>query len=162
MIRTAFFLTIISVLLTGCFSSATKKESKDVSFSNLNSTPMEEVENRFKNFSEEDFIVEDSGFTNSERTIASTELPNEKVVSNYYTVKENDTLMLIAWKIYGDYSKWKDLREHNIEKFKKDNSVSKGDQLYYLPPEFHFKRLTEGSPYLIRRGDTLGKISYSA
>lgn len=30
-----------------------------------------------------------------------------------YHVQKGDTLMIVAFKIYGDYRKWKDLREWN-------------------------------------------------
>jgi nucleoid-associated protein YgaU len=71
-----------------------------------------------------------------------------------YHVQKGDTLMMVAFKIYGDYRKWKELSEWN--KVKKINS---GMVLRYFVPEQRFGWQPSGLPYLVKTGDTLGIIS---
>lgn len=52
------------------------------------------------------------------REVASVEITdkNVDVLTEYYLeyeVQKNDTLMLVAFKIYGDYRKWKDIKDWN-------------------------------------------------
>ncbi len=72
-----------------------------------------------------------------------------------YTVKENDTLMLIAFNLYGDYSKWRSLAQLN------NNStiISVGQELQYYVPAEQFNWTPTGTPYLIVQGDNLSYIS---
>ncbi len=76
-----------------------------------------------------------------------------------YTVKKNETLMLIAFKIYGDYAKWKKLANQNTSKLKGTMTVREGMVLDYVSPAQEFTWNPQGLPYLIRTGDTLGLIS---
>lgn len=76
-----------------------------------------------------------------------------------YEVQKNETLMLIAFKIYGDYGKWKELATYNAEMLKGQTSVRPGTKLKYLAPAEEFVWNPQGLPYLIRTGDTLGRIS---
>jgi len=153
------------LLFTGCLSKGTQKEAT-ISLSQLNNTPLEEVESQSHliDSEDEDFIVEieDDSFESPDlkREISSTELRNEKVKANFYEVQEDETLMLISWKLYGDYKRWKELKTINSDILISGHSLQKGMKLFYYPPEFEFKYSPEGSPYLIRRGDTLGKISH--
>lgn len=75
--------------------------------------------------------------------------------SRSYVVQSGDTLMLVAWKIYGDYSKWRSISRLNggIVNLKKGMTIS------YNPPAQEFSWNPEGNPYLIVKGDTLGLIS---
>ncbi len=71
-----------------------------------------------------------------------------------YNVKSGDTLMLIAFKIYGDYSRWRALADMNGT-----SSLSAGSTIKYKVPSQKFVWNPKGLPYLIRSGDTLGTIS---
>lgn len=71
-----------------------------------------------------------------------------------YTVQKNETLMMIAFKLYGDYGKWKQLAELNSA-----TNVKEGMQIKYNKPSEQFIWSPEGNPYLIKSGDTLGTIS---
>lgn len=73
-----------------------------------------------------------------------------------YTVKKNETLMMIAFKIYGDYGKWKLLSDLNGS-----TGVTAGMQIKYNKPSEAFDWSPEGNPYLIKSGDTLGTVSSS-
>ncbi|MCO4753202.1 MAG: LysM peptidoglycan-binding domain-containing protein [Bacteriovoracaceae bacterium] len=76
-----------------------------------------------------------------------------------YTVKEYDTLMIIAFNIYGDYRKWKELLELNPNIDKKNMKLDGIKVVNYRPPEKVFTWQPLGEPYLIQKGDTLGKVS---
>ncbi|MBT7611429.1 MAG: LysM peptidoglycan-binding domain-containing protein [Bacteriovoracaceae bacterium] len=72
-----------------------------------------------------------------------------------YTVKSGDTLMWIAFKIYGDYSKWADLSSQNGNIVR----ISEGQVLNFTEPAEKFSWEPKGNPYTIINGDTLGTIS---
>lgn len=74
-----------------------------------------------------------------------------------YEVQKNDTLMLVAFKIYGDYRKWKDIKDWN-ESVIIGNKIKAGTKIYYKPTDNKFA-LPQGKPYLISRNETLGHIS---
>jgi nucleoid-associated protein YgaU len=75
-----------------------------------------------------------------------------------YTVKKGDTLMQIAFKLYGDFGKWKKLKELNPDI---DGALELGSIIKYNIPESKFEWAPKGNPYLVMRGDTLGSISQS-
>lgn len=97
-------------------------------------------------------IVEDS---NLEQSV----ITNEPGTIKQYVVEKNETLMMIAFKIYGDYSRWKDLANQNSQKLKSTSFVRPGMSLDYVAPAEEFSWNPEGNPYLIKTGDTLGGIS---
>ncbi len=74
-----------------------------------------------------------------------------------YVVEKNDTLMLIAFNIYGDYSKWKDIQ--NMNPGIQATALKAGTVLKYIQPREKFVWNPQGNPYLIKTGDTLGLIS---
>ena len=73
-----------------------------------------------------------------------------------YQVKRNDTLMMIAFKIYGDYRMWKNLRDLNGLS---GTGISEGMTIKYNLPSSEFSWNPEGLPYLIKVGDSLVTIS---
>lgn len=87
---------------------------------------------------------------------------NQYIDSNFetmnYTVKQNDTLMLIAFELYGDYSKWREIRDQNpnLENYR---NLTEGQNLTVRKPDSQFNWKPEGSPYLIKRNETLQTIS---
>ena len=74
-----------------------------------------------------------------------------------YSVKKGETLMLIAFKLYGDYGKWKRIQKNNPQI--KGKPLRAGMKLTYEAPSEKFDWSPQGLPHLIKRGDTLGKIS---
>lgn len=76
-----------------------------------------------------------------------------------YQVQKNETLMMIAFKLYGDYSKWQTLAAHNQAALKNGHTVWTGMTLKYPAPAEAFVWNPQGLPYLIRTGDTLTGIS---
>jgi nucleoid-associated protein YgaU len=87
--------------------------------------------------------------------IETTELIKDK--PELYHIEKNDTLMMVSFKIYGDYRKWKDIRNWNKEKVK--SKLVPGDVLKYFPPEQKFVWNPQGNPYLVKTGDTLQLVS---
>lgn len=76
-----------------------------------------------------------------------------------YHVKAGETYMQIAFKLYGDVSKWKDIKALNPQV--KEVHLRAGTKLKYERPAQEFVWLPTGTPYLIKTGDTLGTISNS-
>ena len=81
---------------------------------------------------------------------------------NLYTVNKHDTLMKIAFKIYGDYEKWRMLKKLNADKVGPNNLIIDGANLVYPAPDTQFIQNTNGNPYFIKHGDTLMSISRTA
>ena len=76
-----------------------------------------------------------------------------------YTVTENETLMMIAFKLYGNYTLWRDLARLNRDTVSNPNRVAKGTKVYYEESANNFSWNPRGEPYLIKTGDTLFRIS---
>lgn len=78
-----------------------------------------------------------------------------------YVVQKNETLMLIAHKLYGDYRKWKSIQRvnGNLLFFKK---MGAGTRILVPTPDPNYSPSQNGTPYLIKTGDTLGKVSNHA
>ncbi len=72
-----------------------------------------------------------------------------------YQIQQGDTLMMVAFKIYGDYRKWKDIKKWNptVKNF------SPGTNINYYVPEKSFSWRPSGESYLVKSGDTLQIIS---
>lgn len=78
-----------------------------------------------------------------------------------YKVQKGETLMQVAFKIYGDVSKWKDLKLMNGPALAKNPMLHTNMELKYAEPEKQFVWNPEGTPYMIKNGETLGTISNS-
>lgn len=74
-----------------------------------------------------------------------------------YIVEKGDTLLLISFKIYGDYRKWRQILAENPGV--SANSLAAGKLLKYTQPENQFEWIKRGNAHLILKGDTLGTIS---
>lgn len=85
-------------------------------------------------------------------------LDNSKGYASY-KVQKGDTLMWVAFKIYGDYTKWRHLAHANSDMLKGGQTVASGMTLKYVPPVQEFDWSPSGNPYLVKKGDTLGTIS---
>ena len=98
-------------------------------------------------------IKSESPLADSHQSIAD----DSKVM--IYKVQKVETLMQIAFKIYGDISKWKDIVELNKLKFSKNSALKINMELKYIAPEQPFVWNPEGIPYMIKNGETLASIS---
>jgi nucleoid-associated protein YgaU len=93
--------------------------------------------------------------------IENTEVdkPTGQIEKRVYAVKKDETLMLIAFKIYGDYSRWKELRDLNKSKLINGILVKNGTNIEYMTDGTEFQWQPRGNPHLIKDGETLGIIS---
>jgi len=80
-----------------------------------------------------------------------------KVMS--YKVHKGETLMQIAFKIYGDISKWRELKSLNGTRLASNSPLKAGASIKYNAPEKLFVWNPEGTPRMIKTGETLGTIS---
>jgi nucleoid-associated protein YgaU len=76
-----------------------------------------------------------------------------------YTIQRGDTLMKIAFNLYGDINKWNDIYSWNKDKLSNPNVLSSGTTLKYDKPASEPVIEKNGEPYLIKTGDTLGSIA---
>lgn len=74
-------------------------------------------------------------------------------------VVKGETLMKIAFNIYGDIDKWRTLYSENLQKFRNGRPLMVGMKLKYQRPLEPFVRDTSGESYLIKDGDSLGGIA---
>lgn len=81
------------------------------------------------------------------------------VMEKVYEVQPNETLMMISFKLYGDYARWKEIANLNGDVLDGSTNVAAGTKLKYLSNGQDFQWNPEGNPYLIKNGDTLGTIS---
>ncbi len=92
---------------------------------------------------------------NPDRDVASPVIHDNSGIAKY-TVKSGDTLMLIAFSLYGNHLKWRDIAKLNGVNYLE---LIVGMTLKYRVPHTPFNYRPRGTPYLIRNGDTLGTIS---
>jgi nucleoid-associated protein YgaU len=76
-----------------------------------------------------------------------------------YQVKKGETLMQVAFKVYGDISRWKDFAKYNPNLTKSQNVLKENFTLKYEAPIEEFVWNPTGEPYMIKNGETLGIIS---
>lgn len=84
---------------------------------------------------------------------------NSGGATSNYKVESNETLMLIAFKLYGDYSRWRELASLNQGKLGSNYQALAGTTIKYYSEGAGFSWNPSGEPYLIKHHDTLGKIS---
>jgi nucleoid-associated protein YgaU len=147
-----------------------------VSCSNSSSTDDIDIDSDVVSDVLEDEEMSDSGkMTGPQDEFGSSEEPGTKsaVASNEnsevvttgeisektYQVQENETLMMVSFKLYGNYARWREIAEINQDKLDGNTQLTVGMQLKYLSNGEDFKWDPNGDAYLVKRGDTLGTIS---
>ncbi len=107
-----------------------------------------------------DLVIEDEAPVEKVSTPSSARA-STKLSDNMmeYKVQKNETLMMIAFKLYGDYGWWKKLAGWNTDTLKGGQIVRSGQTLKYMAPSEEFVWNPQGLPHLIRTGDTLSLIS---
>mgnify|MGYP005649907765 FL=1 len=160
------YLSII-LLLTLMSCSGNKKTAEE---SNEDGESVELDADFLVDSEDEDLMIDDEG-TESAEVADSSEDPSldddsdDPIISDTpsmdagangtYTVKSGDTLMWIAFKIYGDYSKWSELSASNGNIVR----INEGQVLNYSEPSERFSWNPKGNPHTVVNGDTLGTIS---
>ena len=130
--------------------------------------------------SSEEFVDDDEGFDEQEVVVDEQSVKEDEQLSDNeaeeayepqpepqpqiassgemgtYRTQKGETLMQVAFKLYGDYRKWKDIMSLNNLS---SQSIPNGMELKYEKSANPFVWSPSGNPYLIRNGDTLGTIS---
>ncbi len=102
--------------------------------------------------------TEDTGATaDYGATAASTDTSGIGDAS--YNVQSNETLMLIAFKLYGDYGRWKEIASLNQDKLNGSTLISPGMTLRYNTQGANFNWSPNGREHIVKSGDTLSLIS---
>ena len=108
---------------------------------------------------EEDNIFHDEDdFSEVNRSIASASKALYEIEYGSYKVVKGDTLMHIAFKIYGDISKWRNLSVLNEEQLTSEE-IQVGMDLRFEVPEDKFVWKPMGKPYMIKEDDSLSIMS---
>lgn len=76
-----------------------------------------------------------------------------------YRIQRGDTLMKIAFNVYGDIDQWKTIYALNKDALQSANALVVGSALKYDRPNGEPNIEKNGEPYLIKKGDTLGTIA---
>ena len=154
-------LLIITILLTtSCAKRSTKKKTVDtpVTQSETADTSLEFLDS----FEDDDLFSMQSGDMQYEggaveiRT-GAVNAPILGAGGSTYTVQEGDTLMFVAYKVYGDYRMWPSLASRN--NLVGQASLKAGDVLSLDPSRVKTMPRKAGGVYLIKVGDSLSKIS---
>lgn len=176
-----WMLCILAFSLTACSGSKRAKsvseETPQIELSDATGEPADEFVENPTPALEGDALAAEPSDANLESelssaddaapVISSEEAPSEaapvastSLSGNHgeYVVQKNETMMMIAFKLYGDYGKWRNLTARNA-KLLKGGNVRAGMKLQYDMPSEEFNWNPQGNPHLIRTGDTLSKIS---
>lgn len=160
---------MLSLLVSSCSlihsnkEEVTSKPSDEIEFAVDNTTENNDSEAMGIKVEEQEFAVQpapdESAFAEVKPEEMKIETTSEMsaptlMAEQKYKLQKGETLMIAAFKIYGDYRKWKKLKEWNPNK-----KISAGVELTYQPPEQAFVWKPSGEAYLVKSGDTLGLIS---
>lgn len=175
--KLAPWLVLLSLSLVACSGSkSAQKVSEETPQIELSDAD-EFIENPSEEPASETALTEEtpgemtSEFQTSDVPVVATEEPvmvddsdapvvsYEAGVTREYTVQKNETLMLIAFKLFGNYERWKELANTNRQILGGSTNIKEGMVLKYVAPAEEFVWNPQGLPYLIRTGDTLGGIS---
>jgi hypothetical protein len=80
-------------------------------------------------------------------------------INTYEVRAKHETLMLVAYKIYGDYSLWRHIADLNQDVLGGGVDISPGMYLKYWVPVEGYSFIPEGNPFLVRKGHSLSLIS---
>lgn len=166
------WLVLISMLFVSCSGSKSaqkvSEETPQIELSAADEVTEDPIETPLAD-GPTDQVVEEvpaenvEGMNTTEEPIVTDNTPvvEESISGSIkkYTVQKNETLMMIAFNLYGDYGRWKDLANQNQSILKGSTSLRNGMELEYMSPAEEFVWNPQGNPYLIRTGDTLGIIS---
>lgn len=110
-----------------------------------------------------DYVADAGAATEAAPSSGSTEMAASTDTSGIgdasYDVKSNETLMLIAFKLYGDYGRWKEIASLNQDKLNGSTLISPGMTLRYNTQGANFNWAPNGKEHIVKSGDTLSLIS---
>lgn len=82
-----------------------------------------------------------------------------KKIGEYVVKDNNETLMLLAYNLYGDFRYWKSIAHLNKDFLPSPYNLREGIRLKYYLPKRDYVYRPDGNPFLIKRGHSLSKIS---
>lgn len=94
------------------------------------------------------------------RKVSSQNQAKKSKRDEKYTVKSGDTLMKISFEKLGNIYRWREIYNHNKSKIPDYNRLVTGTVLEIKGVEY-VVLVKNGKPYLIKKADTLAKISKS-
>ena len=162
-----FNLLLISTLIFGACSNTDNLKEDNIDLSGITKwnapaaeKKLSDVNDSFEEVKEHEDLFLEKAY--DDRKVANVEVNEKNIdkVHDYYyeyKVSKGDTLMLIAFKIYGDYRMWKHLKEWN-EKIVFSENLKKGSIVFYRPPNRKINPPV-GKAYLISENESLSKIS---
>ena len=167
-------LALLVALLAGCSSKETRPESGEIE------ATLTQGDDDLPNADEVGSIPEDNPdalneladsnaaagadpFADLEDNLAKEDQPSIEGGGGsgemrVYNVRRGDTLMKIAFKLYGDIDRWKDLKNWNQGTIARANAIEPGTALNYVD-EGEFSLEKHDHAYQIKTGDTLGGIA---
>jgi hypothetical protein len=94
--------------------------------------------------------------------VQSSEIDKVIPDSVEYIIQENDTLMSIAYRLYGDYRKWRNINNINGGLLSELNLKLGLKILVPTPNRSRKRKEKNGIPYVLQKGDTLRTVSTHA
>jgi len=143
-----FFILMSMSLLFSCSLRNTNKKL------NESSTRLEQsVTEEFTS----DDLADEALFAEASAAVPEKEQDTINTIQSY-SVKKGDTLMLVAFKLYGNYERWREIAQMNQEVLKGSTFLESDTNLKYNYSNTELIK-TDGLPYLVKNEDTLGLIS---
>ncbi|MCO4794031.1 MAG: LysM peptidoglycan-binding domain-containing protein [Bacteriovoracaceae bacterium] len=145
-------LLILSLITVTSCSNNKKKGGEDAEGESI-----EQDADFIVDSEDEDLMMEEGDEDDDEEISVADDEPIsiDSGSNGQYTVKKGDTLMWIAFKIYGDYSKWQNISNANGG----ISTIRTGQVLSYNEPAEKFVWQPNGLPHTVVGGETLGTIS---
>jgi nucleoid-associated protein YgaU len=103
--------------------------------------------------------IQKSGFKNSTKNMRK--ISGQKSVKGKYVVRSGDTLMKISFEKYGDIYQWRNILNDNADKIINKSVLVPGTVLTMNGDDYVVIE-RNGTAYLIKKNDTLVKISKNA
>ena len=72
-------------------------------------------------------------------------------INTYEVIGKHETLMLVAYKIYGDYGLWRSIAGLNPDVLRGGYDLHPGMLLKYYVPQEGYSFIPEGNPFLVRK-----------
>lgn len=173
--KTPYFTLFLLAILTSCSTDMPGQNTNDDLLEASNEEIVEEVvievdEDIYSEIEEieksSEFSRLDTIYDSSDSLVAHNTQVKKDIIQiltqdfDEYTVEKGDSLMLISYKVLGDYRKWKMLRKWNPELASTESTIRPGQVIKYDTSYVEEKGLSRGYPYLILSGDTLKRISH--
>lgn len=153
-------LLILALLTLGVSCSSKRKKVDAENTADVSQEVSAEDADFIVDSEDEDLLADDDDQVIEEVVLSDD--PQEQAMessivigSGEYTVEKGDTLMWIAFKVYGDYRKWSTLSSMNDNI--SERNLQAGMVLKHDSAGFDYN--PQGLPHLIKTGDTLGSIS---